>query len=106
MNAITSKSLLLQVERQPNEKKMLEMVERIARGGMTRDEARAARRAESPAPPAPKPFRFRYEPETKAFRLQLEFKKSQVSRAELVLALRAVLSELESALSADSESAA
>src|SRR5579859_5792903 len=39
-NGIVSKSLLLQVERQPNEKKMREMVQRIAQGGMTRDEAR------------------------------------------------------------------
>jgi len=101
-----SKSLLLQVARQPNEKKMLEMVERIARGGMTRDEARAQRRADSSAPARPKPFRFRYEPETKAFRLQIDFQKSQISRAELVLALRAALSEIEAALQAESESAA
>jgi len=105
-NSINSKSLLLQVARLPNEKKMLEMVERIARGGMTRDEARAARRAESASPAAPKPFRFRYEPETKAFRLHIEFQKSQISKAELVLALRAALSEIEKALQAESESAA
>ena len=103
---IVSKSLLLQVARQPNEKKMLEMVERIARGGMTRDEARDERRAESANPARPKPFRFRYEPETKAFKLLLEFQKSQITRAELVLALRAALSEIEAALQAESDTAA
>ena len=101
-----SKSLLLQIARQPNEKKMLEMVDRIARGGLTRDEARAERRADSAAPPRPRPFRFRFEPETKAFRLHIEFQKSQISKAELVLALRAALSEIEKALEAESESAA
>src|SRR5690348_6226996 len=35
---IASKSLLLQVARQPNEKKMLEAIHRIAMGGLTRDE--------------------------------------------------------------------
>ncbi|HUJ41255.1 MAG TPA: ParB/RepB/Spo0J family partition protein [Candidatus Acidoferrales bacterium] len=104
--AILSKSLLLQIARQPNEKKMLEMVERIARGGLTRDEARAERRADSAEPARPRPFRFRYEPETKAFRLNIEFQKSQITKAELVLALRAALSEIEKALAAESESAA
>jgi len=103
---ILSKSLLLQVARQPNEKKMLEMVDRIARGGLTRDEARAERRADSAEPARPRPFRFRFEPETKAFRLNIEFQKSQITKAELVLALRAALSEIESALAAESESAA
>jgi len=103
---ILSKSLLLQIARQPNEKKMLEMVDRIARGGLTRDEARAERRAESAEPARPRPFRFRYEPETKAFRLNIEFQKSQITKAELVLALRAALSEIEKALQAESESAA
>jgi len=103
---IISKSLLLQVARQPNEKKMLEMVERILRGGMTRDEARAQRRTEHDLAARPRPFRFHYEPETKAFRLSIQFHKSQISKAEVVLALRAALSEIEKALQAESESAA
>ena len=104
-NGLASKSLLLQVARQPNEKKMLEMVERIARGGMTREEARTERRAESDLAARPRPFRFHYEPETKAFRLSIQFQKSQISKAEVVLALRAALSEIEKAL-AEAESAA
>ena len=35
---VVSKSVLLQVARQPNERKMLESVHRIAQGGLTRDE--------------------------------------------------------------------
>src|SRR4029077_16607732 len=41
---IVSKSLLLQVARQPNERKMEEAVQRIVQGGLTRDEARQERR--------------------------------------------------------------
>ena len=105
-NGVVSKSLLLQVARQPNEKKMLEMVERIARGGMTRTEARDERRAERDLAARPRPFRFFYEPETKAFRLSIQFQKSQIAKAEVVLALRAALSEIEKALAAETESAA
>jgi ParB family chromosome partitioning protein len=105
-HGLVSKSLLLQVARQPNEKKMLEMAERIARGRLTRDEARAERRAEKSTPQRPRPFVFQFAPETRSFRMRMEFQKSQVSKAELVLALRAVLSELEAALRTESETAA
>ncbi len=93
---ITSKSLLLQVARQPSERKMLELVERMARGGVNREQARAERRDEKAAVPRPQPFVFQFEPETRQFRLRLQFQKSQVSRIELITALRMVLSELES----------
>ncbi|MFZ0970329.1 MAG: ParB/RepB/Spo0J family partition protein, partial [Candidatus Acidiferrales bacterium] len=51
---IVTKSLLLQVSRQPNEKKMREMVERIAAGGLSRDEARRERQQENAPEPRPK----------------------------------------------------
>src|SRR5260370_30337899 len=47
---ILSKSLLLQVARQPSEKKMIEMFHRIMQGGLTRDEARRERREEQAGP--------------------------------------------------------
>src|ERR1700747_875323 len=45
-HGISSKSLLLQIARQPTEKKMLEMFSRILQGGLTRDEARRGRGGE------------------------------------------------------------
>src|SRR5574337_1155117 len=69
---IVSKSLLLQVARQPNEKKMVEAVHRIAQGGLTRDEARRERRQEKAAGPRPQPFIFNFQPENGAFRLKIE----------------------------------
>ena len=94
-HGIISKSLLLQVARQPTERKMLEMVERIARGGMNRDQARAQRRDEKSGALRPQPFVYDFQPDTRQFRLRLQFQKSQVSRIEVITALRAVLSELE-----------
>jgi ParB family chromosome partitioning protein len=95
-DGIVSKSLLLQVARQPNEKKMREMVGRIAQGGLTRDEARRARKEESGPEARPHPFLFDYEPPDGAFHLRMQFRKSHVSREELAAALRSILREIES----------
>ncbi|MGD0955651.1 MAG: ParB/RepB/Spo0J family partition protein [Candidatus Acidiferrales bacterium] len=95
-NGIISKSLLLQVSRQPTEKKMHEMVRRIAQGGMTRDEARRARKEETKSAPRPQPFVFDFEAEDGAFRIRLQFRKSHVGNEELAAALRTVLRGLES----------
>lgn len=102
---IVSKSLLLQVARQPNEKKMREMTHRIMQGGLTRDEARRARKEETESAPRPQPFVFNYQPEDGAFRLRLEFRKSHVSQEELAAVLRAVLRQIESGSAANAAGA-
>ncbi len=89
------RSLLLQIARQPNEKKMVEAMQRIVHGGLTRDEARAERREESQLGPRPQPFIFNYQPEGGGFRLRMQFRKSHVSREELAATLRAVLEAVE-----------
>jgi ParB family transcriptional regulator, chromosome partitioning protein len=92
---IVSKSLLLQIARQPNEKKMVESMQRILQGGLTRDEARRERREESQFGPRPQPFIFNFEPENESFKLRVQFRKSHVSREELAAALRSVLESVE-----------
>src|SRR5262249_20847594 len=62
-HGINSKSLLLQIARQPTEKKMVEMLHRILQGGLTRDEARKERRDEQTGPQRPQPFIFQFEPD-------------------------------------------
>jgi ParB family chromosome partitioning protein len=103
---ITSKSLLLQIARQPNDKKMREAAERIARSGLTRDEARRERREETTVGPRPQPFIFNFQPDNKAFRLRIQFRKSHVSRDELIATLRALLEELEAAKTESGSTAA
>jgi ParB family transcriptional regulator, chromosome partitioning protein len=92
---IVSKSLLLQIARQPTEKKMLEALERIIQGGLTRDEARRERLDEKAAGPRPQPFIFNFQPDSEDFRLRIQFRRSNVSRAELIETLHAILEELE-----------
>jgi ParB family transcriptional regulator, chromosome partitioning protein len=94
-NGIVSKSVLLQIARQPGEKKMVEMVHRIAQGGLTRDEARQERKEEKNSGPRPQPFIFNYRPETEAFKLRIQFRKSNVSRGELIGTLRNLIDMLE-----------
>ena len=102
---IISKSLLLQVARQPNEKKMREMTQRISQSGLTRDEARRARKEETESAPRPQPFIFNYQPEDGAFRIRLEFRKSHVSQEELAAVLHAVLRQIESGSAANAAGA-
>jgi ParB family transcriptional regulator, chromosome partitioning protein len=102
-NGVTSKSLLLQIARQPTEKKMVEMFQRILQGGLTRDEARRERREEQAGPQRPQPFIFHFEPQNDAFKFRIQFKKSHVSRDELISTLREILSQLEGTASESSE---
>jgi len=94
-HGVLSKSLLLQIAKQPNEKKMVEMFARILHGGLTRDEARKERAEEKGGPQRAQPFIFQYEPENETFKFRLQFKKSHVSRDELIRTLRDILAQLE-----------
>jgi ParB family chromosome partitioning protein len=92
---IISKSLLLQIARQPGEKKMVEAIHRIAQAGLTRDEARRERQDEKNSGPRPQPFIFNFRPENEAFKLRIQFRKSNVSRNELIDTLRHLIEMLE-----------
>jgi ParB family transcriptional regulator, chromosome partitioning protein len=105
-HGVTSKSVLLQVARQPTEKKMMEMFQRILQGGLTRDEARRERREEQAGPQRPQPFIFHFEPQNDAFKFRIQFKKSHVSRDELISTLREILSQLEGTSSSEADSTA
>ncbi len=94
-SGVTSKSLLLQIARQPTEKKMLEMIAKILQGGLTRDAARQDRNEDKGVAPRSQPFVFQFEPEDEMFKFRLQFKKSHVTRDELIRTLREILDQLE-----------
>ena len=105
-HGVVSKSLLLQIARQPTEKKMIEMFQRILQGGLTRDEARRERREEQAGPQRPQPFIFHFEPQSETFKFRIQFKKSHVSRDELISTLREILAQLEGSSSEAGSTAA
>ncbi|HWQ35131.1 MAG TPA: ParB/RepB/Spo0J family partition protein [Blastocatellia bacterium] len=88
---ISSKSLLLQIARQPDDEAMRAFVRRIVEQGMTRDEARRARSVKQARP---QPYVFRHQPETKEFTLELKFRRSAVNRDEVIAVLERLLAEL------------
>jgi ParB family chromosome partitioning protein len=94
---IESKSLLLQIVRQSEPEKMLALVDALQREGGTRAHARriVRERRSTGTRGRPRHYVFRYQPREKGFTLSLQFKKSQVSRDEVIRALRGILAELE-----------
>lgn len=93
---ISSKSLLLKIVRQQTPDKMIALIEQLTRdnqgGGVTREQAR--RVTAKPKPGRPKAFVFQYRPPAKTFNLRLQFKKSDVDRAEVIEALEGIIEEL------------
>jgi ParB family chromosome partitioning protein len=91
---IASKSLLLEVVRQGDPQKMVALVEKISRGGATREAVRREKESAKPKAGRPKHYVFAFRPPTKAFNLKLSFNKSRASRDEVIDALEAILKEL------------
>jgi ParB family chromosome partitioning protein len=100
---INSKSLLLQIVRQPDEASMIRLTDEVIRSGMTRDDARAARRTEvgqdggtTLQKGTRKPYVYRFVPPSKAFRLEMRFRRTAVKGSEIAAALREVADKIES----------
>jgi hypothetical protein len=72
---------------------MLALVERLSReGAVTREQARKA--TAKPKAGRPRAFVYQFKAPTKAFNLQLRFKKSQVEREEIIQALESIIEDL------------
>lgn len=91
---ITSKSTLLQVVRQPTEDDMRDFVGRIEAGGLTRDEARSARKEKMGVASKPKNFVYKFADPSKSFNLTITFKKAKVKNEEIRAALEEALAKL------------
>jgi len=94
---ITSKSLLLQIVRQPDDESMRTMAEQIASEGLTRDGARKARRAFVDPTGASEPYIYRYEAPGREFKVEVKFRKSNISAEELFEALNAAAQNIDEA---------
>jgi ParB family transcriptional regulator, chromosome partitioning protein len=96
---INVKSLLLQIVRQPDIPSMRSLIQEVSERGLTRDEARAVRRArqnnEEPPQKVPRPYVFRYNPPGSDVKLEMRFRQPEVERKDLIKALRNVLESLE-----------
>lgn len=95
---ITSKSLLLQIVRQPDDESMQAMAEQIAAEGLTRDGARKARKAYIDPTGASEPYVYRYESPGREFKVEVKFKKADISAEELFEALNAAAQNIDDAI--------
>lgn len=93
---ISSKSLLLQVVRQPDEASMQTIVNEIIEKGMTREEARNLRRegAKAVKRTTDVPYVFKYEGPEGGYKFEIRFKRSRVELSEILRVLREVSEEI------------
>jgi len=89
---ITSKSILLEIARQPTEKDMQSFVSSIIKGRWTRERAREARRKISGKA---RSFAFTYKGTDGTFFLNLRFNKKEASREDIIRALQEILKHIE-----------
>jgi len=94
---VNAKSSLLQIVRQPDDESMLRLANQIASKGLNRNDAREARRQDMGPRVVPdaKSYTYKYVSPEKDFNLEVKFKETQVSSAEVAAVLRAVADELD-----------
>jgi ParB family chromosome partitioning protein len=97
---IGSKSLLLEIVRQPDEGSMRRLAEQVATRGLTRDDARRERRTGRThrargSVGGAKPYTYRYVAPGKEYKLELRFRRTKVERTELAAALRLAADKIE-----------
>jgi len=91
---ISSKSMLLQVVRQPSETEMRQFIVRIKDAGMTRDQARQVRQGGAKKA---KSSSYRFAPKNQGYTLTIQFKRSSVKREDVENALREALAHFSAA---------
>jgi len=95
---INSKSLLLEIVRQPDDASMQAVTEEIISKGLTRNKIRDSKRVQNQGKDegkvSPSPFVFRYVSLGKEFRLELRF-RNPAEKCDVAAALRKVIESLE-----------
>ena len=94
---IQSRSHLLAIAHQPDAESMLALAEKIRTQNLTRDDVRQMAPSAKKVPTAGRPrnFIFRYRSDDRRYQFSLRFSKAEVSRDEILLALRELLHTLE-----------
>jgi ParB family chromosome partitioning protein len=90
---ITTKSVLTEVLKAKSEEEMIQLLERVASLGLSRDDLR--RRGRPPAGTRRKPYVFTFKSPERGYRLNLTFRRSTVERHDLISALQEILQQLE-----------
>jgi ParB family chromosome partitioning protein len=96
---INAKSTLLEIVRQPDDASMRQLLDEIARRGLNREGVRRVRRIrqgiDGEKTAAHTPFIFTYRPTEDEFRVEVVFKRREVSDEEIQNALRAAFDSVK-----------
>ena len=91
---IVARSTLLEIARQPNREAMSKVIEEIKLSGLTRDDVRKLKEEERKGPGRPRGFIFNFRSPDNKFSLNLKFKRSEVSKEEIITTLRELIENL------------
>jgi ParB family transcriptional regulator, chromosome partitioning protein len=92
---INSRSTLLQIARLGTPENMAVMIAEIQRSGLTRDDVRKMKDQEKQSPGRSKGFLFRFKPTDNKFFLNIRFRRSEVSKDDIIKTLRDLIQQLE-----------
>jgi ParB family chromosome partitioning protein len=92
---ITARSTLLQIARLGTPESMARMIHEIRRSGLTRDDVRKLKDKEKQPNGRPKGFLFRFKPPDSKFFLNIRFRKSEVSKDDIIQTLRDLIDQLD-----------
>ncbi len=94
---VSSKSVLLQIVRQPDEESMRRLAREVASRGLNRDDAREVRRQEMGprVTPEAKPYVFKYAGPGKEYSVEVRFRRTRVEAPEIAAALRDAADNIE-----------
>ena len=92
---ILARSTLLQIARLPNAEAMGAMITEIRRAGLTRDDVRRIKDKDGKPTGRPKGFLFRFRPPDSKFALNIRFRRSEVSKEEVIQTLRDLIDQLQ-----------
>jgi len=93
---IKARTILIQIARQPSREKMLELVEKIRKEGLTREDTRKlSRELKEKKIEKPKNYVFKFRPPGKEYQLSITFRKSKVDKEEIINILKEIIRRLE-----------
>ena len=92
---IIARSTLLQIARQPDVDSMARMIADIRKSGLTRDEVRKLKKQKK-GPGRPRGFVFHFKPADSKYSLNLKFRRSEVTKDEIIATLRELIDSLSS----------
>jgi ParB family chromosome partitioning protein len=92
---IATRSTLLQIARLGSPDSMAAMIHEIEQAGLTRDDVRKMKGKDNQAVGRPRGFLFRFKPQDSKFSLNIRFRRSEVSKDEIIQTLRDLIGQLE-----------